>query len=158
MSKEVEKTQDDIEDEFTEILASLNGLKLHFSSVINQIKGLEKSVKKKMKQQRREMEKNEKKMKKKRTKTKSHPKVAIPIDVSEKLSCFMGLKEGQKVARIEVTKYIMDYIKTNNLQNPNNNQCIVPDVKLNTLFQHDAENLTYFNMQKHIHKHFITNP
>ena len=60
MSKEVEKTQDDIEDEFTEILASLNGLKLHFSSVINQIKGLEKTVKKQLKQQRREMEKNEK--------------------------------------------------------------------------------------------------
>ena len=155
MSKEVEKTPDTIEQEFTEILASLNGLKLHFSSVINQIKGLEKTVKKQLKQQRREMEK---KMKKKRTKTKLQSNFAIPIDVSEKLTCFMGLKEGQKVARIEVTKYIMDYIKTNNLQNPNNNQCIVPDVKLNTLFQHDAENLTYFNMQKHIHKHFITNP
>ena len=154
MSKEVEKTQDTIENEFTEILASLNGLKQHFSSVINQIKGLEKSVKKQMKQQRREMEKNEKKMKKK--KTKSQQSIATPIDVSEKLSCFMGLKEGQKVARMEVTKYIMDYIKTNNLQNPNNNQCIVPDVKLNTLFQHDTETLTYFNMQKHIHKHFIT--
>lgn len=154
MSKEVEKTQDTIENEFTEILASLNGLKMHFSSVINQIKALEKSVKKQMKQQRREMEKNEKKMKKK--KTKSQPSLAIPIDVSEKLSCFMGLKEGQKVARIEVTKYIMDYIKTNNLQNPNNNQCIVPDVKLNTLFQHETETLTYFNMQKHMHKHFIT--
>lgn len=158
MSKAVEKPPDNIETEFTDISASLNGLKLHFSSVINQIKGLEKSIKKQMKQQRREMEKNEKKMKKKRTKTKLQSNFAIPIDVSEKLSCFMGLKEGQKVARMEVTKYIMDYIKTNNLQNPNNNQCIVPDVKLNTLFQHDAENLTYFNMQKHIHKHFITNP
>ena len=154
MSKEVEKTPDTIEDEFTEILASLNGLKLHFSSVINQIKGLEKSVKKQLKQQRREMDKNEKKMKKK--KRKSQSSLAIPIDVSEKLSSFMGLKEGQKVARMEVTKYIMDYIKTNNLQNPNNNQCIVQDVKLNTLFQHDTETLTYFNMQKQIHKHFTT--
>jgi len=154
MSKEVEKTPDTIEDEFTEILASLNGLKLHFSSVINQIKGLEKTVKKKMKQQRREMEKNEKKMKKK--KTKSQPNVAIPIDVSDKLSSFMGLKEGQQVARMEVTKYIMDYIKINNLLNPNNNQYIVPDSKLNTLFSDNSGSLTYFNMQKHINKHFIT--
>ena len=30
MSKEVEKTQDTIENEFTEILASLNGLKTTF--------------------------------------------------------------------------------------------------------------------------------
>lgn len=154
MSKEVEKTPDTIEEEFTEILASLNGLKLHFSSVINQIKGLEKTVKKKMKQQRREMDKNEKKMKKK--KAKSQQNVAIPIDVSEKLSRFMGLKEGQQVARMEVTKYIMDYIKTNNLLNPNNNQYIVPDSKLNTLFSDNSGSLTYFNMQKHINKHFIT--
>jgi chromatin remodeling complex protein RSC6 len=135
MSKEVEKTPDNIEDEFTEILASLNGLKLHFSSVINQIKSLEKTVKKKMKQQ---------------------PNVAIPIDVSDKLSSFMGLKEGQQVARMEVTKYIMDYIKINNLLNPNNNQYIVPDSKLNTLFSDNSGSLTYFNMQKHINKHFIT--
>lgn len=154
MSKEVEKTSNTIEEEFTEILASLNGLKLHFSSVINQIKGLEKTVKKKMKQQRREMDKNEKKMKKKKAKSQSN--VAIPIDVSEKLSRFMGLKEGQQVARMEVTKYIMDYIKTNNLLNPNNNQYIVPDSKLNTLFSDNNESLTYFNMQKHINKHFIT--
>ena len=154
MDKEVKNTQTDVEMDFAEILTSLNGLKLHFSSVINQIKGLEKTVKKQMKQRRREIEKNrkqEKKLKKKKTSTC----ITVPTDVSEKLSCFMGLKEGQKVARMEVTKYIMDYIKANNLQCPTNNQYIVPDGKLNTLFQDNNGSLTYFNMQKHINKHFI---
>ena len=119
------------------------------SSVINQIKGLEKNVKKQMKQYEREIKKQSKNKKKKPS------GFAVPTTVSEKLSDFMGLTEGQQIARTEVTKYIINYIKTNNLQNPNNNQSILPDTKLKSLFDNDTEEITYFNIQKHMNKHFI---
>ena len=138
-----------VQEEFTNVLAQLNGLKSLCSSVINQIKGLEKNVKKQMKQYEREIKKQSKHKKKKPS------GFAVPTTVSEKLSDFMGLTEGQQIARTEVTKYIINYIKTNNLQNPNNNQSILPDTKLKSLFDNDTEEITYFNIQKHMNKHFI---
>lgn len=138
-----------VQEEFTNILAQLNGLKSLCSSVINQIKGLEKNVKKQMRQYEREIKKQSKHKKKKPS------GFAVPTTVSEKLSDFMGLTEGQQIARTEVTKYIINYIKTNNLQNPNNNQSILPDTKLKSLFDNDTEEITYFNIQKHMNKHFI---
>jgi len=138
-----------VQEEFSQVLARLNGLKTLCSSVISQIKGLEKNVKKQMKKYERDIKKQSKMSKKKPS------GFAMPTKVSEKLSNFMGLTEGQQVARTEVTKYIINYIKTNNLQNPNNNQSIIPDVKLKSLFDnHDGE-ITYFNIQKHMNKHFI---
>jgi len=132
-------------------LSQLNGLKSLCSSVINQVKGLEKNVKKQMKQYEREIKKN---LKMKKNKKASG--FAVPTNVSDKLSNFMGLSVGQQIARTEVTKYIIQYIKSNNLQNPTNNQCILPDNKLKTLFDYnDGEEITYFNIQKHMNKHFI---
>ena len=138
-----------IKEEFTQVLAQLGGLKTLCSSVINQIKGLEKNVKKQMKKYERDIKKQSKMSKKKPS------GFAMPSKVSEKLSHFMGLTEGQQVARTEVTKYIINYIKSNNLQNPDNNQSIIPDLKLKSLFDnHDGE-ITYFNIQKHMNKHFL---
>lgn len=138
-----------VQEEFSQVLTQLNGLKTLCSSVISQIKGLEKNVKKQMKKYERDIKKQSKMSKKKPS------GFAMPTKVSEKLSNFMGLTEGQQVARTEVTKYIINYIKTNNLQNPNNNQSIIPDVKLKSLFDnHDGE-ITYFNIQKHMNKHFL---
>ena len=141
----------DTKEEFLQILSQLNGLKSMCSSAINQVKGLEKNVKKQMKQYEREIKKN---LKMKKNKKASG--FAVPTNVSDKLSNFMGLSVGQQIARTEVTKYIIQYIKSNNLQNPTNNQCILPDNKLKTLFDYnDGEEITYFNIQKHMNKHFI---
>jgi len=144
-----------IQEDFTNVLSQLNGLKSYCSSVISQVKALEKSVKKQMKQYKREIKKQEVKKSKKKISG-----FAVPTNVSNTLSDFMGLTEGQQVARTEVTKFIINYIKTNNLQNPKNNQCIMPDNKLKTLFDCENEDgttkqITYFNMQKHMNKHFI---
>jgi len=145
-----------IQEDFTSVLSQLNGLKLYCSSVINQVKSLEKKVKKQMKQHARDVKKMELKQRKKKTCV-----AAVPIKVSDTLIDFMGLTEGQRVARTEVTKFIINYIKTNSLQNPDNSQCIVPDKKLKTLFGCKDDNveeslkITYFNIQKHMNKHFI---
>ena len=147
----IDKPQITVQEEFANVLSQLNGLKHYCSSVINQVKSLEKNIKKKMKQYEREIKKqNLKQMKKKPS------GFAVPSKVSNSLTNFMGLSEGQQVARTEVTKYIINYIKTNNLQNPKNNQMILPDKKLRSLLCDDTNNeITYFNIQKHMNKHFI---
>tara|TARA_R110002012_G_scaffold278402_1_gene466035 strand:- start:4960 stop:5487 length:528 start_codon:yes stop_codon:yes gene_type:complete len=149
------KTDITVNEEFANVLSQLNGLKSLCSSVISQVKALEKSVKKEMRQYKREIKKQETKYKKKKPSG-----FAVPTNVSKTLSTFMGLSEGQQVARTEVTKYIINYIKSNNLQNPKNNQSILPDKKLKTLFdfvdcEGNQNEITYFNIQKHMNKHFI---
>lgn len=142
-----------INEEFTNVLSQLSGLKSYCSSIINQVKALEKNVKKQMKKYDRQIKKQQQKKNKKKVSG-----FAIPSKVSSTLSDFMGLEEGQMIARTEVTKFIINYIKTNNLQNPSNNQCIIPDKKLNTLFNYgdnETKELTYFNIQKHMNRHFI---
>ena len=69
---------------------------------------------------------------------------------------FMGKPTGTKVARTEVTKYIIDYIDKNELKKSDNRKCINPDDKLSSLLNvSDKDELTYFNIQKYMNKHFV---
>lgn len=68
----------------------------------------------------------------------------------------MNKEDGTKIARTDVTKTLIEYIKTNNLQNNDNKQIIHPDEKLKLLLGIDEnEQLTYFTLQKFMNKHFI---
>ena len=50
-----------LNEEFTNVLSQLNGLKSYCASIINQVKALEKSVKKQMKKYDREIKKQKSK-------------------------------------------------------------------------------------------------
>lgn len=81
----------------------------------------------------------------------------IPVQITSELSSFLGLPEGDTIARSAVTRKITDYIKANKLQNPKNGRYIVPDGKLSSLLklsETDKENLTFFSMQRHLTPHF----
>ena len=59
------------------------------------------------------------------------------------------------MARTEVTQQLIQYIKDNNLQNNENRKIIKPDEKLTALLNIDNElELTYFNLQSFMNKHF----
>ena len=80
---------------------------------------------------------------------------AKPSEISKTLCDFLGKPIGTEMARTEVTKYITQYIKTNNLQNPENKRHIIPDAKLGHLLNvQDNEVVTYFNLQKFMKHHF----
>ena len=67
----------------------------------------------------------------------------------------MSREKGTMVARTEVTRYIIDYIKANKLQNPENGQLINPDNALKKLLEvNEEDNLSYFNLQKFMNRHF----
>jgi chromatin remodeling complex protein RSC6 len=81
---------------------------------------------------------------------------AKPSKVTKELCEFMNKSEGTEIARTEVTRALVNYIKNNNLQNENNNKIITPDLKLKFLLGvEDGQEVTYFNIQKFMNKHFV---
>lgn len=140
--------KDMINTQFNEILATLTGFKTLVTSVQQQIRVLEKNV---IKQQKL----SEKMNKKKKRKSSKPSGFALPSPISDELSTFMSKDKGELVARTEVTRYIIDYIKTKKLQNPDNGQLIVPDDALKKLLEvNEEDKLSYFNLQRYMNRHF----
>tara|TARA_Y100001980_G_C14544282_1_gene323341 strand:- start:497 stop:1183 length:687 start_codon:yes stop_codon:yes gene_type:complete len=81
-----------------------------------------------------------------------------PVSVSDEVSAFAGWKKNELHSRVEVTKYICEYVKSNNLQNPADRRQILPDKKLRTLLklkEKESEPLTYYSLQRCIQPHFV---
>jgi chromatin remodeling complex protein RSC6 len=143
--------------DFKSILDTLALFKLQITTLQQQLKVLEKNVKK-------EMNKKVKKQKKTATtntegKVKAPSGFAKPTKVTSELCSFLGKPEGSEVARTEVTKALVAYIKDNGLQEKNaeSKTRIVPDEKLKSLLAiSDSEipELTFFTIQKYMNKHF----
>ncbi len=84
---------------------------------------------------------------------------AKPTKISQELAQFLGVSEGELIARPEVTKRITAYVKEHNLQKEENKRNIDLTkaggealIKLLNI-QKDAE-LTFFNLQKYLKIHF----
>ena len=135
---------------FLSLLEKLNTLKTLHKDISSEVKTLEKTVNKSMKSVKKELDK-----KKKSKKTPSG--FAQPTLVTKELCDFLNLKEGSKLARTEVTKAIIQYIKSNKLQDDENKKKIAPDEKLKLLLgMHQSDQLDYFSLQKYMNKHFIS--
>ena len=102
---------------------------------------------------------NEKKAKSAIPKAKKAPSgFAKPSKITKELCEFMNKDEGTEIARTEVTRALVAYIKTNNLENKTNSKFITPDDKLKFLLGlEEGQELTYFNIQKYMNKHFVKN-
>jgi chromatin remodeling complex protein RSC6 len=82
-----------------------------------------------------------------------------PVRISKEMAKFTGWNTGDKKSRVDVTKFICNYIKDNNLQNPNDRRQINADTKLKKLlaFESSDDNpLTYYKIQTYIKPHFVT--
>ncbi|KAJ3311726.1 hypothetical protein HDU93_005098 [Gonapodya sp. JEL0774] len=76
--------------------------------------------------------------------------------ISEELCRFLGVEAGTELARTEVTKKIIVYIKENGLQDPGKKQYVVPDVTLSQLLDVRTGQLVhFFGLQKYLSKHFL---
>ena len=142
--------QDDIGVAFENIIDNLSTFKLQINDIQQQIRTLDKNIKKQMKTHQKEVAK--------RAKMPRAPSgFARPTKVTKELCDFMNKEEGTKIARTEVTRALVSYIKTNNLVNNDNNKFISPDDKLKFLLGvEETVELTYFNIQKYMNKHFIS--
>lgn len=93
---------------------------------------------------------------------------ASPVVVSDELYKFLeqyGIKNGDPVARTDVTRHITSYIKEHDLQNPEARREIVPDATLSKLFgpANELRNpedpkskmvYTYLKLQRYLSPHF----
>jgi chromatin remodeling complex protein RSC6 len=95
--------------------------------------------------------------KKKVTNTNPNSGFKKPVVVSKDVQKFAGWKEDELHSRIDVTKFICDYIKTNSLQNPDDKRRIIPDKKLRTLLGagEEVKDFRYCDIQSMMKHHYI---
>jgi chromatin remodeling complex protein RSC6 len=81
-------------------------------------------------------------------------KFCTPTKISNELADFLNKERGTEMARNEITREINKYIRINNLEDKENKRNINPDAKISNLFNlNDADELTYFNLQRYISPH-----
>ena len=137
-------------DQFESIISTISLFKVNLTSMQNEIRSLEKGVRKEFKHIKKTAISN-------KPKSKRAPSgFAKPTKVTKELCAFMNKTEGTEIARTDVTKALVSYIKENNLSYSENKQIIIPDDKLKGLLGIDNESkqLTYFNIQQYMNKHF----
>ena len=82
-----------------------------------------------------------------------------PVKISTEMAKFTGWDKDELKSRVDVTKFLCDYIRNNNLQNPKDKRQILADGKLQKLLKYDpkkeTEPLTYFKLQSSLKGHFI---
>jgi len=150
--KKEEQLDNSLFEQFEGIVTGLVLVKNQIVNLQQSLKQLEKNVKKQMKGLKKEVVKNKNKGNRKPS------GFAKPSKVTKELCEFMNKTEGTEIARTEVTKALVSYIKENKLENENNSKIIKPDNKLKILLElEDGEELTYFNIQKYMNKHFVKN-
>ena len=146
----VENDTTNITSQFSNILNTLSIFKTQITMLQNQMKSLEKTVKKKMKSLEKESKKNKMKGNRKPS------GFAVPTKISDELCDFMKKPYGSEIARTEVTKYLIKYIKEKDLQWPKNRKIIKPNKALRSLLGTTTKDeVTYFNLQKWMNRHFV---
>ena len=146
----VSKTVESIDVHFDNLYLTLTAFKQSISTMNNHLKLLERDMKKEL----RALKKVTSKQKSKGNRKPSG--FAKPSDVSVELCTFMGREKGTQIARTEVTQYLISYIKEHQLQFAENKKVILPDTKLKSLLGvDDKTQVTYFNLQGLMNKHFV---
>jgi chromatin remodeling complex protein RSC6 len=146
-----EKTVSDISDQFECIVNNLTIFKTQINLLQQQVRILDKTVKKQMKVLKKEGSKH-------KIKGDRKPSgFARPTKVTKELCEFMNKTEGTEIARTDVTRALIAYIKEKKLEYKENSKIIIPDDKLRDLLGiEENKELTYFSIQKYMNKHFVS--
>ena len=139
---------DKFELQLSDIYSSLTNMKQFITQITNKVKDLEKLYRKEQKAVLKDKEK--------RNKGNKQPSgFAKPTQVSDELCNFMNKEKGSLIARTDVTKYIIQYIKDKDLQDKQKKNKIVPNESLKHLLGvGETDEVTYFNLQRLINQHF----
>lgn len=83
-----------------------------------------------------------------------------PVQISEALTKFTGWEPNKLYSRVDVTKYLCNYIKQKKLQNPVDKRYINADPALCELLNYDPvkvsndKRLCYYSLQTYLKSHF----
>ena len=135
------------EQQFQNLNKSLVGFRSQITALQQQLRTIEKSVRKEMNTLKKQADKS------KNRGNRKPSGFATPSKISPQLCEFMGKHEGSEVARTEVTKFVIAYIKENGLAE---SKSIKPDDKLKALLgTKEEDQVTYFNIQRFMNQHFL---
>ena len=140
-----------LDDDLKSVLTTLTSLRETISGMITEVKRLDKRVHREIKDARR-------RKRRVRAEGEDAPKrgpsiFEIPTKVTDELCRFLGKPAGTLISRSNVTKELNNYVKTHNLKVKHD---IKPDAALRKLLQvPETEQLTYFNLQKYLNKHYV---
>jgi upstream activation factor subunit UAF30 len=141
-----------LEEDIKTVTGNLTTMRETVAALLGQIKRLEKRVHREIKDARK---------RKRRVKTdengvevKRAPSIfERPTPISNDLCHFLGKSNGSLMSRSEVTKAVNNYVKEKNLKNKHD---IKPDAALKKLLGvPEGEQLTYFNLQRYLNKHYL---
>jgi upstream activation factor subunit UAF30 len=141
-----------LEEDIKLVTGNLTTMRETVAALLGQIKRLEKRVHREIKDARK---------RKRRVKTdengvevKRAPSIfERPTPISNDLCHFLGKSNGSLMSRSEVTKAVNNYVKEKNLKNKHD---IKPDAALKKLLGvPEGEQLTYFNLQRYLNKHYL---
>ena len=81
-----------------------------------------------------------------------------PVPITEELCVFLGLEKNELYSRQSITQKINQFVKDNNLQNPENRRFILLEseagLKLKRLLREPDQPLTFFNIQRYLKVHY----
>lgn len=141
--------EDEVVTLSTEFYNKLTQLGATLSSLKNDYKTMEKKWLKELKASQKLNQK------KKRKANRAPSGFVKPTKISNELATFLGKPLGHEMARTEVTREINKYIRSNSLQDSVNGRKINPNAPLAQLLQiPTGEELTYFNLQRYMSRHF----
>lgn len=139
-----------LQSEFTNYLAKIQQAVSILSTLRTEFRALERKA-------LRELKVSEKASSRRRRRagTRAPSGFVKPTLISDELASFLGKDSGTEMARTEVTREINAYIRENKLQDKDNGRKINADAKLSVLLSLKAEDeLTYFNLQRYMSRHF----
>ena len=140
------------DEELRTIAGNLNTLRETASTLLGQLKRLEKNVRREMKDARKRRRRV--KLDENGVEVKRAPSIfERPTQVTAELLTFLGRPAASLMSRSEVTKAVNEYVKAHDLKNKHD---IKPDAPLRKLLAiGEGEPLTYFNLQRYLNRHYI---
>ena len=131
-----EPVNTDSEDKSQKFMESLLEMKKQISTLIDEFKKIQKE--------------------KKKPKNKNIKSGFVKeVVVSPLLADFVGIKKNELISRVNVTKFVTEYIKENNLQVETNKQYFKVNKKLaNLLGVNENDEIHYFKLQAHLKNHY----
>ena len=145
-----------VQDDVKSMLTQANTVRETVSALVSELKRLEKRVAKLQKEADKRRRRSKKPVEGEEVVPRKPSIFEIPTALSNDLCSFLGLSNGSKESRSNVTKAITTYVKLHNLKNKHT---IVPDAKLKGLLSvKDEDVLTYFNLQRYLNRHYLKAP
>ena len=151
---EVEAPVVSVQDDVKAMLTQANTVRETVGALVSELKRLEKRVARLQKEADKRKRRGKKVLAEGEVAPPRKPSIfELPTGLSNDLCAFLGVSNGSKESRSNVTKAITKYVKDNNLKNKHN---ITPDAKLKALLGvKDGETLTYFNLQRYLNHHYL---